>query len=283
MTKNFNVTGTLESTLKTVKTMPDGITVHGLIREDGTGLESITKIDSKLSAIMTDEVWVDLKNADVIYQSSDSNIAAVDANGIVTSGVTEGIATITASVTVNGITKSDSYTVVNELKIRPSMEEIAAAKANLKTAYDKLPRQAYSESNLAKIDDIYNNAVSALDAVTTKDDLSTTLAKAINDLNSIPMDNLKNDYSIISENPKYIEKGVIDYREDGIPMLWTEQPELLRTLLHIQEYSFKLTIKMAMLLIIQNLFGRYRNLTTQSEKLPTLTARQVFLLYTETE
>ena len=135
MTKNFNVTGTLESTLKTVKTMPDGITVHGLIREDGTGLESITKIDSKLSAIMTDEVWVDLKNADVIYQSSDSNIAAVDANGIVTSGVTEGIATITASVTVNGITKSDSYTVVNELKIRPSMEEIAAAKANLKTAY----------------------------------------------------------------------------------------------------------------------------------------------------
>ena len=32
------------------------------------------------------------------------------------------------------------------------------------------------------------------------------------------MDNLKNDYSIISENPKYIEKGVIDYREDGIPM-----------------------------------------------------------------
>lgn len=218
LTKNFNVTGTLESTLKTVKTMPDGITVHGLIREDGTGLESITKIDSKLSAIMTDEVWVDLKNADVIYQSSDSNIAAVDANGIVTSGVTEGIATITASVTVNGITKSDSYTVVNELKIRPSMEEIAAAKANLKTAYDKLPRQAYSESNLAKIDDIYNNAVSALDAVTTKDDLSTTLAKAINDLNSIPMDNLKNDYSIISENPKYIEKGVIDYREDGIPM-----------------------------------------------------------------
>ena len=89
LTKNFNVTGTLESTLKTVKTMPDGITVHGLIREDGTGLESITKIDSKLSAIMTDEVWVDLKNADVIYQSSDSNIAAVDANGIVTSGVTE--------------------------------------------------------------------------------------------------------------------------------------------------------------------------------------------------
>ena len=50
------------------------------------GLESITKIDSKLSAIMTDEVWVDLKNSDVIYQSSDSNIAAVDANGIVTSG-----------------------------------------------------------------------------------------------------------------------------------------------------------------------------------------------------
>ena len=43
LTKNFNVTGTLKSTLKTVKTMPDSITVHGLIREDGTGLESITK------------------------------------------------------------------------------------------------------------------------------------------------------------------------------------------------------------------------------------------------
>ena len=31
---------------------------------------------------MTDEVWVDLKKCRCIYQSSDSNIAAVDANGI---------------------------------------------------------------------------------------------------------------------------------------------------------------------------------------------------------
>lgn len=32
------------------------------------------------------------------------------------------------------------------------------------------------------------------------------------------MDNLADSYKIVSENPNYIEKGVIDYREGGIPM-----------------------------------------------------------------
>lgn len=215
----FNVTGTLKSELKNVTAIPNSVKVHGLIREDGTAHESITTIDSDLSAIMTDEAWFDLKNADKVeYTSSNPEIASVDTNGIVSSGTKSGIATITATVTVGGITKSSSYPVVNELKIKPSAEEIAEAKANLKFVYDKLPKQAYSDTNLAEIEKIYNAANESIDKISTRDELSTTLAKAINDLNSVPMDNLADSYKIVSENPNYIEKGVIDYREGGIPM-----------------------------------------------------------------
>lgn len=216
--KTFDVTGTLASTLKTVKAIPDGVSVNGLICEDGTGLSSVTEIDSNLSAIMTDEAWVDLENADVQYESSNTDVATVDTNGIVTSGANEGVATITASVTVNGVTQSDSYPVVNILEIKPYPEEITTAKTELKAAYDKLPKAAYSDARLAELEKIYTDANAALEAVSTITELSTALAKAINDMNSVEMDNLDVGYSIESVNPKFIEKGVIDYREGGIPL-----------------------------------------------------------------
>ncbi|MGN0149736.1 MAG: glycoside hydrolase family 3 C-terminal domain-containing protein [Clostridia bacterium] len=322
--KTFSVTGKLASTLKTVKAIPNGVSVNGLICEDGTGLTSVTTINSNLSAIMSDEVWVDLEDAEssvanpietlsddaespkvlsyengvvtittgktqdadlihasytdgvlskvditpvklkenesvivnktdiangdklmlwdsvknmkpladalvidnasasegttIVYMSSDTDIAKVDANGIVTSGTKEGVAIITIAVTVDGITKTDSYPVVNKLEIKPSADEIAAAKAELKAAYDKLPQAAYSTENLAEINKIFADANAAIESVSTKPEMEATLAKAINSMNSVPMDNLTESYSIASENSKFIEKGVIDYREGGIPM-----------------------------------------------------------------
>ncbi len=316
----FNVTGELDATLKTVKAMPDGVTVNGAVCEDGTELESVTQIDSKVTAIMSNEDWVKLNDADVtiggvvevepidngvisyadgkatitytedtsaklihavyngtvlsgvdvkdvtltankavtvdvtlsngdklmlwdsmegmkplcgvlttnttakadgvsiVYSSSDEDIAVIDEDGIVISGSKEGVATITIEITIDGVTKSDSYPVVNKLAIKPSAEDKGQAKADLKAAYDKLPQTAYSDTNLAQINDIYTDAIKAIDAVTVKTELATVLAKAINDLNSVAMDNLEEKYIITSVNPKFIEKGTIDYREGGIEM-----------------------------------------------------------------
>ena len=218
--KNFNVTGTLDSILKTVTAIPDGVSVKGLICEDGTGLSAVTKIDSGLSAIMSDEVWVDLESDDttVVYTSANTEVAVVDENGIVTSGVKEGVTTITASVTVNGVTKTASYPVVNKLEIKPYQQEITAAQTELKTAFDKLPKAAYSAANYAELTKIYNDANTALAEVSTRTELSTVLAKAINDMNSVEMDNLVESYSIESVNAEYIKAGVIDYRDGGIAM-----------------------------------------------------------------
>lgn len=217
LSKTFTVSGALESKLDNVRALPDGVVLKGLICEDGTGLEAVNKINSGVSAIMSDDVWVDLKNAEVKYESSDTAVASVDDEGVVVSGNKEGVAQITVTVTVDGVTESDSYPVVNQLSIKPSDADIENALTELKAAYDKLPQGAYSEANLAEINKVYNEAVENIKAVSTKTDLEKILAAAINSLNSVTMDNLNDVYSIVSENPNYIEKGVIDYREGGIP------------------------------------------------------------------
>lgn len=216
LSKKFNVTGTLASTLKTVKAMPDGVTVHGLICEDGSELESKTKINANVSAVMSDEEWAEGYN--VVYTSSNNSVASVDTNGVVTSGAVEGVATITASVTIDGVVKTDSFPVVNELLIKPSSSDIEAAKSELKKEYDKLPTAAYTDTSLSELKNIYDNAIASFDTIGTKDDLTLALAKAVNDLNSVSMDKLTESYTIESVNPAYIEKGTIDYREGGIEM-----------------------------------------------------------------
>lgn len=220
LSKQFEVTGVLASTLKTVKAIPSGISVQGLICEDGTGLAPATTIDSNVSAIMSDEVWVDLDAASttVVYTSANTDIASVDANGIVTSGAKEGVTTIHIAVTVNGETKTTSYPVVNQLEIKPYPEEIEAAKAKLTDSYNRLPKEAYSDKNFAELTAIYEKGLADLDAVSTRTELDTVLAKAINDLSSVDMDNLTVSYSVESVNPEHIKAGVIDYRDGGIPM-----------------------------------------------------------------
>lgn len=219
VTKTFNVTGALKSELKYVTAIPNGVSVHGLISAEGTELETVTTINSDVSATMSDEAWLELKDADsVVYESANTDVAVIDTSGIISSGTQEGVTLITVTVTENGITESTVFPVNNELKIKPSSEELQAAKDELTVVYNKLPKDAYTATNTAKIDKIYNDAIAKFDIITTIDELGVALSKAVNDLSSVPMDNLKNIYDIISENPKFIEKGVIDYRDGGIPM-----------------------------------------------------------------
>ncbi len=218
LSKKFNVTGKLASTLKTVKAMPDGVTVNGLICEDGSELEAKTQINARVSAVMSDEERIELSDATVKYTSSNEEVATVNENGVVTSGATEGVATITVSVTVDGVEKTDSFPVVNKLLIKPAAADIEAAKAALKAEYDKLPKAAYTATNLAELEKIYSEAFDSFDRIETKEALTIALAKAINDLNSVAMDKLTESYTIESVNPAHVEKGMIDYREGGIPM-----------------------------------------------------------------
>ena len=190
--KTFDVTGTLNSVLKNVTAIPDGVSVDGLICEDGSGLEAASVIKSNVTAVMSNEVMVDLtdKNTVVSYKSADNDIASVDSDGNVKSGKKEGVTTVTVSVTVDGVTKTDSYPVVNKLQIKPYQSEIDNAKAELKTAFDRLPKSAYSEKNYSEVTDIYNKAVENLGKVSTRDELDNVLSKAVNDMNSVDMDKL---------------------------------------------------------------------------------------------
>lgn len=209
-----NVTGTLESKLKTVKAMPDGITLNGLIAEDGTDLESKNVIDPRVSAVMSDESFAD--DFEVVLTSSDPTVAAIE-DGKVVSGVKNGTATITASVTIDGVTKADEFPVVNELALRPTSEEISEAKAELAAVYGAYPEAAYSSENYEKLTGIYNTALTSCDEAESADELSSIVADAAAAMKAVELDALTESLTIASENENVLVDGVIDYREGGIP------------------------------------------------------------------
>ena len=105
MTAQFTLSGQLTPELHVATAIPSG---H--ILDVATPGKTIT---TELSASYNDQSFADLSSADVTvtYTSSNPAVASVDANGVVTA-VAGGIATITATVTENGVTVSDSYPVV---------------------------------------------------------------------------------------------------------------------------------------------------------------------------
>lgn len=111
----FQVTGQLNSVLKSVAVIPATLKVRGRVGEGNTAVEAVSTVDAKVSAIMSDESWLELSEAEVSYTSSNSEIAVVSEEGIVSSGVKSGVAIITATVTKNDISKSASFPVVNEI------------------------------------------------------------------------------------------------------------------------------------------------------------------------
>lgn len=168
---------------------------------------------------MTDEKVIDMKDSSVVtvtYSSADEDIATVDANGTVSSGTKQGVTVITAEATINGESMSTTYPVVNQLVLKPSSADVNVALDELKAAYDKIPKDAYSDANLAEINKIYNDGVAQINAIMEKDELSNIVAQTINKINSIVMDKLEDVYSLNSVNENHIVTGVIDYSENGI-------------------------------------------------------------------
>jgi beta-glucosidase len=66
------------------------------------------KVQTSVTASMSDDSFFSIKNAKVTYKSNNPAVASVDENGLVTA-IGTGVATITAEVTINGTTKSDGY------------------------------------------------------------------------------------------------------------------------------------------------------------------------------
>jgi len=71
---------------------------------------------TKVSACLTDDSFIDMASAKVRYISSNPNVVSVDASGAITAK-SMGVATITAKVTYGGKTVSDSYAV----KVNPEL------------------------------------------------------------------------------------------------------------------------------------------------------------------
>ncbi len=214
----FEVTGTLASTLKTVRANPDGVTVLGRVDENGNGHETVNSVNSNISIVMSDETVVDPSEADITYESADSEIASVSSSGVVVSGTKTGVTTITATVTYGGETKTASFPIVNELQIKASDADKTAAIAQLTEVRDSLPKTAYKAESWAEIEKIYADGVKAVNDAVTKDDIENIIPGVISGMKNITMDNLSETYTIESVNPQFIVDGVIDYREGGIPM-----------------------------------------------------------------
>jgi len=186
----FTVTGSIDSKIKTVKAIPDGIVLKGRVSGDGTDLTVDNEINPRLSTVMTDEqiLFDENKQSDgsvaIEYKSSDENIASVK-DGKIVSGPKGGVATITASVTYNGETKTTSFPVVNQISIKVSAAEISAALSKLENAYKVLVEADYSTENWAKIDEINENGKTNINSALTKEDADSAADLAIAELSSI--------------------------------------------------------------------------------------------------
>lgn len=99
-------------------------------RAPETVLEQGDRTQTSVTAAMTDDSFYDIDKATVIYSSNNPSVATVDENGKVTAQGT-GIATIFASVTINGITKSDGFPV----KVMPNLN-LASVTVNKKAIPD---------------------------------------------------------------------------------------------------------------------------------------------------
>jgi beta-glucosidase len=104
-----NMSGTYNAVLKTVVAECGKV----VLRPGNTAQTSVT-------AAMSDDSFYNIKNAKVTYKSNNPKVASVDEKGMVTAkGI--GTASISASVTVNGKTLSNSY----PLKVMPDLKPAA--------------------------------------------------------------------------------------------------------------------------------------------------------------
>ena len=248
MTVALQVRGSLPSVLKTVKAMPTGLTVNGLSTfEDGAPSEPTDHIDSRVSAVMSDELVFDLSSpeARVVYESKDPDIAVVDDTGRVVSGTKEGVTTIVVSVTIDGVTKSDSFPVVCRLKqavTEKLREEFGSVLDGELRSYNN---DAYSSEAYGRIIDIAAKAKSDAALCRDMDALNALQSSALEEMRSVKAEKLTEAYTIFSENGAYLRGGRIDYDDggEGIPTYKAEPSEVIGAVTRNSPYKIALAVK----------------------------------------
>ncbi|MDD7793467.1 TIM-barrel domain-containing protein [Clostridium sp. 'White wine YQ'] len=105
-----------------------------------------------VSGVLTDGSQTDLSHSTIIYRSDNKLIASVDNNGVV-SGIGEGKTNITVSVTLRGVTKTDTISVMVD-KTPPAYNFTLNGEVINKTAVfdDNLPLTFSIWDNLSGID-----------------------------------------------------------------------------------------------------------------------------------
>jgi len=105
-----------------------------VVAECGTTvLKNGERVQTSLTAAMTDDSFYDIENAEVVYVSNNPAVATVNGSGLVTAQRT-GVATITARVTIDGVTESGSFPV----KVMPNLLA-SSMKVNKKSVRDFNP------------------------------------------------------------------------------------------------------------------------------------------------
>ncbi len=108
-------------------------------------------VNTSVSASMSDDSFIDISKAKVMYKSNNPSVASVDENGMVkANGV--GIALIFASVTVNGKTVSGSY----PLKVMPDLNPraITVDGINIPGFNSEIKAYSYLLKNNSKIPNV---------------------------------------------------------------------------------------------------------------------------------
>lgn len=86
--------------------MPSGINVTGVYNAVKNTTKPSKDVLSNLSDIIDDESEYSIVSGEVVYESSNNNIAKVSADGTVLAGTEEGVATITATAIIDGVVKT---------------------------------------------------------------------------------------------------------------------------------------------------------------------------------
>ncbi len=187
LTGNINVTGKIDNSLKTVSVIPSAIKVVGTINPvDGSAVQAISTIDPKLVAVMGDETEANLENAEVKFTSNNEDVAVVE-NGIVRANKKAGVALVTASVTVDGVTKTVSFPVVGVVKNAITDSERENYKTTVNSAFASYDSTKYSEKNWDVMTSIYNGIIAEIEKEVDADKLKTDVEAAVSKMATIKL------------------------------------------------------------------------------------------------
>jgi beta-glucosidase-like glycosyl hydrolase len=186
-----DIKGTLTATMDGAAFKPALKTV--VATGDAIVLKSGQRTKSSVTACMSDDRFYDLRKAKVLYRSNNPLVASVDAQGVVT-GKATGVATITVSITVDGVVREGSFPI----KVMPNLTP-ASLTVNRKTVAGFRPDNAQYSYLLKKA----NATPPVVDgtAVDPTIDVVTTQAKAVPGSASITLTDARtaetNAYSVL--------------------------------------------------------------------------------------